>query len=376
MAFFRKNKNKAAENKPAEEKNEIHEEEVVNKDENTNTPKEAPGYGLDEKVAKAIDNIIPVISNGDLNLIPSVYKAEVLSESVHAADLDDILVLAEYANDFMKKDEKHDKGFAATFLNVLAAGIAAKIKTADKLYTIYSNLLRKPYPLVSVGFALIFFDKNNAEEWAKNYTEAHESEVYVKELNGEEEIRNYFMDLAALGIANIGIEPTKSKIIINHKPIYGFEFETVADSNVQFLALRFIQLDKSKIFHSSANRAHGELLSAIIASKFICPGKTINGDFVAASLQRGDVSFISLFTDKRELAATMAENPSAKEFLEQSELRELSFAEMEKYLMAPQISALTINISGMGFTIKKDIYENLYKAIKANPGKKVAIQVE
>ena len=61
---------------------------------------------------------------------------------------------------------------------------------------------------------------------------------------------------------------------------------------------------------------------------------------------------------------------------EQSELRELSFAEMEKFLMAPQISALTINISGMGFTIKRDIYENLYKAIKANPGKKVAIQVE
>ena len=375
MAFFRKNKNKAAENTPVEEKPEIQNEDTVNEEEN-NSSNEPLDYGLNKRVAKAIDNIIPVISNGDLNLIPSVYKAEVLSESVHDADLDDILVLAEYTNDFMQKDEKHDKGFAATFLNVLAAGIAAKIKSADKLYTIYSNLLRKPYPLISVGFSLIFFDENNAEEWAKSYTEAHESEVYVKALNGEEEIKNYFMELAALGIANIGVEPTKSKIIINHKPIYGFEFETVADSNVQFLSLRFIQLDKSKIFHDSAKRAHGELLSAIIASKFICPGKTINGNFVAASLQRGDVSFISLFTDKRELAATMAENPSAKEFLEQSELRELSFAEMEKFLMAPQISALTINISGMGFTIKRDIYENLYKAIKANPGKKVAIQVE
>lgn len=375
MAFFRKNKNKAAEEPPVAEKEELLTENKVNEEEN-NTVEETLNYGLDEKVAKAIDNIIPVISNGDLNLIPSVYKAEVLTESINSAELEDILVLAEYSNEFMQKDEKHEKGFASTFINVLAAGIAAKIKAADKLYTIYSDLLRKPYPLVSVGFALIFFDENNAEEWAKNYTEAHESEVYVKALEGEEEIKNYFMELTALGIANIGIEPTKSKIIINHKPIYGFEFETVADSNIQFLSLRFIQLDKSKIFHDSAKRAHGELLSAIIASKFICPGKTINGNFVAASLQRGDVSFISLFTDKRELAATMAENPSAKEFLEQSELREVSFEEMEKFLMAPQISALTINISGMGFTIKKEIYENLYKAIKANPGKKVAIQVE
>lgn len=283
--------------------------------------------------------------------------------------------MADYAHNFITKDEKGEKGFSITFLNCIASGIAGKIKTAEKLYTVYSKALKNPYPQIASGFALIFFKEENANEWVEDYIKNHETEVYVKTLEGDD-IKNYFAELISLGIQNIGIEQNISKITINHKPIFGIEFETVANSAVQFLSLRFIQLNKSKLYHENAKHAHGALLSAIISSKFICPGKTVNGKFIAASLKRGDVSFISVFTDKKELQNTINENPSAKEFLESSELRELSFEELEEFLKIPQISALTINISGMGFTLRREIYENLYKAIKENPGKKVSIKVE
>lgn len=369
MAFFKKNKK--GKNIPENEAKTTKEElkETVN-----NIADNEP-YGIEEPVIRAIDKIIPVISNGDLNLIPSVYSSEVLASSIKEAPIEDIIILAEYAHEFINKDEKNAKGFGPTFLNYLASGIAEKIKSAEKLYTIYSKALRKPYPQIASGFALIFFNEKNAEKWAEDYTKEHESEVYAKTLEGNE-IKNFFILLTSLGIMNIGIEPAISKITLNHKPIYNIEFETVADSAVQFLSLRFIQLDKSKIYHENAKYAHGALLSAIISSKFICPGKTINGKFTAASLKRGDVSFLSVFTDKNELQNTMNENPSTKEFLEKSEMKELSFAELEEFLMPAQISALTINISGMGFTIRREIYENLFKAIKENPGKKVSIQVE
>ena len=367
MAFFRKNKK---ENKIIDEQKQ---QKDVLKQEVTNISEE--DYGLSPEVAQAIDNIIPVISNGDLNLIPSVYKSDVLAASIDAAPLHDLLILADYTHTFASRDEKGEHGFAPTFLNCLAAGIATKIKNASVLYTIYSNVLKNPYPLVAPGFALIFFDESNAKDWAEIYTKEHESNVYVKALEGGE-IKTYFEELLSLGIGNIGIEPGISKITINHQPIFGASFETAANPAVQFLSLRFIQLDKSKIYHDKAKNAHGALLSAIIASKFICPGKTVNGKFIAASLSRGETSFLSVFTDKKELQNTMDENPTAKEFLSKAELKILSFAELEEFLMSPHISALTINISGMGFTIRRDIYENLFKAIKANPGKQVAIQVE
>lgn len=235
--------------------------------------------------------------------------------------------------------------------------------------------MKNPYPEVASGFAVVFFDGERAEEWVQKYIKEHESDVYVKELE-KEEIQAYFEELLSLGVTAVGIEPGLSRITINHQPIFGATFETVANPAVQCLALRFIQTDKSKIYKSNAKQAHGALLSAIINSEFICPGKTINGKFIAASLKRGDLSFVSVFTDKKELERTMEENPSAKEFLSKSEFKNLKFSELEEFLMSPRISAITINISGMGFTIKREIYENLFKAIKANPGKQVAIQVE
>lgn len=369
MGLFRKNKNN---DKNMSKESSLSREELKNKVTNISNNED---YGLTPEIAKAIDNVIPVISNGDLNLIPSVYSSEVLASSIADASTEDLLILAEYTHSFMAKDEKGEQGFSAVFLNCIAQGIAGKIKKAEKLYTVCSNALRKPYPQIASGFALIFFKEENANAWVRDYIKNHESDVFVKVLEGEE-IKNYFAELASLGITNIGIEANISNIVINHKPIYGIEFETVSDSAVQFLSLRFIQLSKSKIYIENAKQTHGALLSAIISSKFICPGKTINGKFTAASLKRGETSFLSVFTDKKELKATMDENPSAKEFLGNSELKELSFEELEEFLMSPQISALTINISGMGFTLKREIYESLYKAIKANPGKKVSIQVQ
>lgn len=371
MAFFKRNKkDNTADNAAENTKNQAKEEL---KREVTNIPEE--GYGLSEEVERAIDSIIPVISNGDLNLIPSVYKSEVLAESIDAASIEDLLVMADYAHSFSKKDEKGEHGFAPTFLNCIAAGLATRIKNAKTLYTIYSKALKTPYPEAAGGFALIFFDGERAQDWAELYTREHESEVYKKELCGEE-IKEFFGELLALGINAVGIEPGLSKITINHQPIFGLSFETVANPAVQQLSLRFIQLDKSKIYHDNAKQAHGALLSAIINSEFICPGKTVNGKFIAASLKRGGVSFLSVFTDERELEKTMAENAGAREFLSSAELKNLKFSQLEEFLMSPQISAMTINISGMGFTVKREIYSKLFEAIKANPEKNVTIQLE
>ena len=332
-------------------------------------------YGLSLEVSQAIDNVIPVISNGDLNLIPSVYNSETLASSLEEATIEDLIILADYTYAFIQKDEKNQQGFGPTFLNCIAAGLASRIKSAEKLYTVYSNALRTPYPQIADGFALIFFKEENANAWVEDYKTNHESDVFVKTLEGDE-IKNYFEELIALGILNIGIESNISKLTINHKPIYGIEFETVTNPAVQFLSLRFIQLSTSKIYRDNAKQTHGALLSAIISSKFICPGKTINGNFIAASLKRGDVSLVSVFTDKRELEKAAAENPSAKSFFETAELKEISFTELEPFLMNPQISALAINISGIGFLLKKEIYENLFKAIKEHPDKKLAINIE
>ena len=44
--------------------------------------------------------------------------------------------------------------------------------------------------------------------------------------------------------------------------------------------------------------------------------------------------------------------------------------------MAPKVEALCINLAGTGFTLKRNIYEDLYKAIKENPDKNISINVE
>ena len=332
-------------------------------------------YGLSPEVVQAIDNIIPVISNGDLNLIPSVYNSETLASSIGDATIEDLIVLADYTYAFIQKDEKHQQGFAPTFLNCIAAGLANRIKSAEKLYTVYNNALRKPYPQIASGFALIFFKEENANAWVEDYKTNHEADVFVKALEGDE-IKKYFEELIALGIISIGIESNISKITINHQPIYGFEFETVSNPAVQFLSLRFIQLTTSKIYRENAKQTHGALLSAIISSKFLCPGKTVNGNFIAAALNKGETSLISVFTDKREMEIAANENPSAKSFFESAEIKELTFSELEPFLTNTQISALSINISGIGFLLRKEIYENLFKAIKEHPDKKLAINIE
>lgn len=370
MGFFKKSKK----NDTPKKTEVINKEELLNK-ESEQDENISDNNSLAPEVVKAIDNIIPVISNGDINLIPSVYSGEVIASSIADADLEDLLVLADYTYNFISSDEKNKQGFGPTFLNGIVTGVVNRIRTAEKLYTVYNNLLRYPYPQIASGFAVLFFSEENAKLWSEDYKKNHESEVYVKELCGED-IKGYFAELTSLGIMTIGIEPTISKMTINHTPIFKTEFESVANPAVQFFALRFIQLDKSKIYHNDAKQAHGALLSAIISSKFICPGKTVNGKFIAASLKRDDFSFLSVYTDKKELKKTKLENPAAKEFLDSAELKELSFSELEEFLKMPQISALTINISGIGFTIKREIYEGLYNAIKSNPGKNIKINVE
>ncbi len=361
MAFFKKDKKQDTPTvTPVEEK----------KDADTPAPST-----LDSRVMSAIDNVIPVITNGDLNLIPSVYNSEVLTKSIEEANPEDLAVLADYTHKFIKTDPKGEKGFAGTFLNFIAAGIGEKIKSAEKIYTIYSNILKNPYPLIATGFALVFFNKEHADSWAENYTSNHQSPVFSKELKGEE-IKNYFYLLTALGIMNIGVEPGISNIVMNHKPMYNIEFETTTPGSVQYLALRLIQLDKSRIFHTEAPKAHGALLSQIMTSKFLCPGKNVNGQFTVATLSRGKDSIVSVFTDKAELQKNIDETPSAADFLKKSDLAELTFTQLEPFLMLPQVSALTINISGIGFTLRKEIYEKLYQAIKENPGKNVEIKVE
>lgn len=365
MGLFKKNKKDNA-----EEKTSVSENITVT---NINSNED---YGLAPEVAQAIDNIIPVISNGDLNLIPSVYSAEVLNTALSEATLEDLLVLADYAYSLIAKSEQNQQGFIPTFLNAIAAELANRIKSAEKLYTVYSNsLFKNPYPQIAAGYALIFFNEENAVAWAEDYIKNHECEVEVRTL-GKDEIKGYFEELISLGIKNIGIESNISKITINHQPIFGVEFKTVADPAVQFLSLRFIQLDKSKVYHDKAKQSYGALLSAIMASKFICPGRTINGKFTAATLKRGDSSFISVFTDKKELNRSMEENPSAKDFLSTAELKEVTFEQLEEFLTSPNVSALVINISGMGFTLKREICENLYNVIKSNPGKRVTINIE
>ncbi len=346
----------------------IKEEPVLNTNETID-------YGLSEDVKKAIYNVIPVISNGDINLIPSVYNAEVLTNAINEASLSDILTLAAFSQEFIAKDPKGEKGFGPTFLNILAGGIALKIKSAETLYTVFSSAFKKPFPLIAMGYALIFFSEEDAKNWAQKYQEEHESEVFSKALSGEE-IKEYFELLTALGIQTICVEPHISQMIMHHQPIFDTNFETVAHPSVQFFSIRFVQVLRSKILKSQANQAHSAILSSILSSDFLCPGKTINGKFIVASLQQPESSIILAFTDKRELALAGEDNKSIGEFLESAEIKTLSFKDLEEFLMAPKVEAFCINLAGTGFTIKREIYENLYKAIKENPDKNIAINVE
>lgn len=338
------------------------------KDEPVLNTNEAIDYGLSEEVKKAIDNVIPVISNGDINLIPSVYNAEVLTNSVNEASLSDILTLAAFSQEFIAKDPKGEKGFAATFLNILAGGIALKIKSAKTLYTIFSSALKKPFPLITLGYALIFFSESDAKAWAEKYHREHESEVFIKAFSGDE-IKEYFELLTALGIKTIGVEPHISQMIMHHQPIFDTTFETVSHPSLQFFSIRFIQVLRSKIFQKDANVAHGAVLNSILSSKFVCPGKTIDGKFIVAAMQQPESSLILAFTDNRELENAKKDNESICKFLETAEIKSLSFPELEEFLMAPKVEALCINLAGTGFTLKRNIYEDLYKAIKENHDK-------
>ena len=326
-------------------------------------------YGLSEDVKTAIENVIPVISNGDLNLIPSVYNAEVLTKSVTDASISDILILAGYAQGFIEKDQKGDQGFAPTFLNILAGGIAQKIKSANTLYSVFSSALKKPFPLITLGYATIFFSESDAKTWAEKYQKNHESEVFVKSFSGDE-IKDYFEFLTALGIQAIGVEPHMSQMIMHHQPIFSTTFETVSHPSLQFFSIRFVQVLRSKLFAKDANQAHNAVLNSIINSEFLCPGKTINGKFIVASMQQPDSSIILAFTDKRELENVREDNKAIGEFLETAEIKTLAFKELEEFLMVPKVEAFCINLAGTGFTLKREIYENLFKAIKENPTNK------
>ena len=363
MGLFNKRKNETA-----VKTDSIKDEPVLN----TNEPVD---YGLSEDVKNAIENVIPVISNGDLNLIPSVYNAEVLTNSVNEASLSDILTLAAFSQEFIAKDPKGEKGFGPIFLNILAGGIALKIKSAKTLYSVFSSALKKPFPLITLGYALIFFSEQDAKSWAEKYQTEHESEVFIKAFSGDE-IKEYFELLTALGIKTIGVEPHLSQMIMHHQPIFDTTFETVAHPSLQFFSIRFIQVLRSKIFQKDANIAHGAVLNSILSSKFICPGKTIDGKFIVASLQQPESSIILAFTDKRELENVKKDNESIGKFLETAELQNLTFSELEEFLMAPKVEALCINLAGTGFTLKRNIYEDLYKAIKENPDKNISINVE
>ena len=337
-----------------------------------NNPKD---YGFDENLKNAIDAIIPVISNGDLNLIPSVYNAEVLTKSVNDASISDILTLAGYTQKFAQNDQKGDQSFAPTFLNILAGGIGLKIKSANTLYSVFSSALKKPYPLIAFGYATIFFTESDAKAWAEKYQNEHESEVFVKTFSGDE-IKEYCELLTALGILTICPEPHTSQLVMHHQPIFETTFETVSHPSLQFFSIRFVQVLRSKILQAQANQAHGAVLSSILSSEFLCPGKTINGKFIVASMQQPESSIILAFTDKRELELVKEDNKAIGEFLETAEVRTLSFKDLEEFLMAPKVEAFCINLAGTGFMVKREVYENLYKAIKENPDKNVTIKVE
>ena len=339
------------------------------------TSNETANYGLSEDVRTAINNVIPVISNGDLNLIPSVYNAEVLTNAVNEASVFDILTLATYTQEFIGKDPKGENGFAPTFLNILAGGIALKIKSADTIYSVFSSALKKPYPLIAFGYALIFFSEEDAKNWAEKYQNDHESEVFVKSFEGEK-IKEYFELLTALGVQTICVEPHVSQMVMHLQPIFDTTFETVSHPSVQFFSIRFVQVLRSKILQVQANQAHSAILSSIMSSEFLCPGKTINGKFIVASIEQPESSIILTFTDKRELELVKDYNKSIGEFLQTAEIKALSFKDLEEFLMTPRVEAFCINLAGTGFTVKREIYENLYKAIKENPDKTITIDVQ
>lgn len=345
------------------------------KEKSTFNTAEPIDYGLGEDVKKAIDNVIPVISNGDINLIPSVYNAEVLTNSINDASISDILTLATYTQGFIAKDQKGENGFAPTFLNILAGGIAFKIKSADTIYTVFSSALKKPFPLIAFGYALIFFSEEDAKNWAANYQKDHESEVFVKVFSGDE-IKEYFELLTALGVQTISVEPHISQMVMHHQPIFETTFDTVSHPSVQFFSVRFVQVLRSKILQAQANQAHSAILSSILSSEFLCPGKTINDKFIVASIEQPESSIILAFTDNRELELVKEDNKSIGDFLQSAEVKILSFKDLEEFLMAPKVEAFCINLAGTGFTVKREIYENLYRAVKENPDKNITINVQ
>ncbi|MDD6022130.1 MAG: SseB family protein [Acutalibacteraceae bacterium] len=310
-------------------------------------------------VMNAIEKVVPELSSDhDIRRLPAVCSPEEFRARLEKADEKTVIILADHVlglkNEFLQ-------GAA----NILVSDIAAKIKSAGALYAVLDHSLAKPYPNVVSGNALLFFDENRAGQYVSDYNKRHNGKASVLPLKGRE-ITDFFMTMTRFGIEFVEIEPTLCKIRYRQKQLIKTDFDSITEPEVNFIMLRFLQLQISDEDPEAVKILELGMLEAISAGTFACMGLNINGSFEALLItdRRDGSKWIPCFTDTMEIQETYTTVPAIAKLLMSSQVVTVNFTELEKFMSLDKVAGVVINIGGYGMRINRETCSSMIKAAK------------
>ncbi len=314
---------------------------------------------MTDEVFKIIENIIPeLLPDCDIKRLPAVCTPDEFKQKLGNADDDSIIILADHV--LTQKNE-----FLQGISNIMVSQLAARLKKAETMYAIMDHTLTKSYPNVVSGNAVVFLDKTRAENYALHCNESSKTKVEAVKLENEE-ITRFFMSMTRFGIEFVEIEPTLCKIRYKQNQLIKTEFDSVSEPVVNFMMLRFLQMQARNENPKVLKILEQAMLSAIANSTLACMGVTPGGNFEALLVtdKRDGSKWIPCFTDTTEIQETYTTIPAIAKLLMTSQVVTTSFTELEKYVVLENVAGVVINIGGCGLRINKQVCQNMIKAVK------------
>lgn len=314
---------------------------------------------MNNKILSAAEKIVPeLLPDCDVKKLPSVCSPDEFRKRLKDADSESVIVFADY---ILEQKNEFLQGIA----NIMVSEIAARIKSAEKLYALLDHTLAKTYPNVVSGNAVIFLDETRAQQFVGAYNAKNKTKVSAAELKGDE-ITNFFMSMTRFGIEFVEIEPTLCKIRYKQKQLIATDFDSVSEPVVNFMMLRFLQMQVRDENPKVMKILEQGMLSAIGNATFACMGMTLNGQFEALLItdKRDGSKWIPCFTDTTEIQETYTTIPAIAKLLMSSQVVTIGFTELERFMDIDRVAGVVMNIGGYGMRLTRQTCKMIISAVK------------
>lgn len=312
-----------------------------------------------ENILKLIGKLFPeLLPDCNVKMIPVTFSPSEFRQRLKSADNDSVVILTEH---ILGQNNEFLQGIS----NIMVSEIAARIKSAETLYAIEDNTLAKPYPHIASGNAVIFFDEVRATQFVDMYNQKHGETVKLLTLD-KPSITDFFMKLTRFGVEFIEIEPTLCKIRYKQAQLIKTEFDSVSKPFVNYIMLRFLQLQGRQENPKVLKVLEKLMLNEIASATLACMGVTLNGNFEALLItdRRDHSKWIPCFTDTTEIQETYTTIPAIAKLMMTSQVVTISFSELEKYMVLDNVSGVVMNIGGFGMRLNKQTCIDMINAVK------------